>query len=208
VPYSREHPADWTLELLVEGALAPEEQAPVTAHVEQCMRCAAEVDAYRTLFAAMSELPQFSPAPNFAETVMARVTIAKPATLPQWMIRLMPSSWQGWVVLLALCMTPAAPIIFSVWWIATHPDWSFASLWDAGVTVAQDAGWWLLVNVLGTAAESRLAGWSRFLTEQVLSMPLEILVIGILAGAIGVPLSAWTLYRTLRTPSRGTIYAH
>jgi anti-sigma factor RsiW len=208
VPYSSEHPADWTLELLAEGALAPEEQAPVSAHVEACVRCAAEVDAYRTLFTAMSEMPQFSPAPGFMDAVMAQVTIAKPATLPQWMIRLMPSSWQGWVVLLGLCMAPAAPMIAAVWWIATHPDWSFASLWAAGTTVAQEAGWWLLVNVLGTATESRLAGWSRFLMEELVGMPLEILVIAVLVGAVGVPLSVWTLYRTLRAPSRGNVYAH
>jgi anti-sigma factor RsiW len=208
VSYATDHPADWTLELLAEEALAPAEREGVTAHVAGCARCAAEVDVYRALFSAMAELPEFSPSPTFEQSVMARVTVAKPAALPAWMIRLMPSSWQGWVVLLALCMTPAAPIAWAVWWIATHPDWSFGGLWTAGTAIAENLGWAAFVRVVGTATESRLAFWGRTLVEELAGMPPELLVFGLLVMAIGIPLSVWTLYRTLRTPTRGTIYAH
>lgn len=206
--YSPEHPADWTLELLAEGALAPDEQGRVAAHVEGCAHCAAEVATYRSLFNALEELPRFSPSPDFGAAVMARVTIARPAALPAWLTRWMPSSWQGWAVLLGLCMAPTLPIVAAVWWIATHPDWSFGSLWAAGTTWAENAGWSALVTLLGTATESRLAGWGRVLVEEMARMPIEILVIGVLVFAVGTPLSVWTLYRTLRAPSRGTAYAH
>jgi anti-sigma factor RsiW len=208
VSYSPEHPADWTLELLAEGALPPDEQERLTDHVEGCSRCATEVEVYRSLFVALSELPKFAPSPDFAAAVMARVTVAKPATVPAWMTRWMPSSWQGWAVLLGLCMAPTLPVIAAVWWIATHPEWSFSSLWAAGTTWAENTGWSLMVTVLGTATESRLAAWSRFLMEELVRMPIEILVIGVLVLAVGIPASVWTLYRTLRTPPKGTVYAH
>jgi len=208
VSYSPEHPADWTLEQLAEDSLPPSEQSMVSEHVATCARCAAEVDIYRAMFSAMSELPLFEPSPEFAESVMGRVTVAKPAALPKWLTDWTPSSWQGWSALLALCMVPMAPVIAAVWWIATHPDWTFASLWDAGWTSAQNVGWSLMVTVLGTATESRLVYWGGVLVSEVASMPPAILAIAVLTFAIGIPLSAWTLYQTLRTPSRGTFYAH
>jgi anti-sigma factor RsiW len=208
VSYATDHPADWTLEQLAEDALSGDERAPVQAHVAGCSRCAAEVDVYRAMFAAMAELPQFSPSPSFEETVMARVTLANPAPVPAWLIRWMPSSWQGWVVLLTLCMVPLAPIVWATWWIATHPDWSFAGLWHAGSAIATNVGWAAFVGITATFAESRLAFWLRTGFEALGGMPPELLLFALIAGAIGVPLSVWTLYRSLRSPTRGTLYAH
>jgi anti-sigma factor RsiW len=208
VPYSPEHPADWTLELLAEGSLPPDEQDAVAIHVERCVRCTAEVEAYQSLFAAMSAMPQFSPSPGFAEAVMTRVSIASPAAMPEWMTAWLPKTIRGWVLLVGLSMVPALPVIAAVWWVISNPQVSLVGLWDTGTAWLQDASWALLVGVLGTAVESNLAAWGRLLVDLVMGTPLEILVLGTLVLAVGIPVSAWTLYRTLRTPSRGTVYAH
>jgi anti-sigma factor RsiW len=208
VSYAAEHPTDWTLELLAEGELLPEEQARVSTHVEQCARCAAEMEAYRALFATMAELPQFSPSPLFPEHVMERVTIAPASGLPAWLTAWLPKTQRGWLALFGLSVVPVLPIVALVWWVITHPNISIGMLWQTGAAWMQDTSWALLVRVLGTAVESNLVAWGGVLVDRVMEVPLGILVLGALVFAVGIPLSAWTLYRTLRAPSGGTTYAH
>jgi hypothetical protein len=208
VPYSSEHPADWTLELLAEGALAPEEQTRVTAHVEHCERCAAEVDIYRTLFSAMAALPRFAPSLNFADTVMARVTITPPTVVPEWLTAWLPSTRRGWALLLGLSLAPALPLIALVAWILWNPQVTAGGLVETGSEWLRDAGWSFLVSSAGWVVESRALAWAQLLVAELLQTPLEVLAAGFLVFAIGIPLSVWTLYRTLRTPPGGTTYAH
>jgi anti-sigma factor RsiW len=209
VSFSPEHPADWTLELLVEGELLPDERTRVAAHVEGCARCAVEVEAYRTLFATMSSLPRFSPASDFSDAVMARVTIAHTTAMPDWLTAWLPKTQRGWMMLVGLSMAPALPLIALVWWVVSNPMVSLTPLWQQGSTWALDTAWALLVAVLGTAVESQLIAWGQLLMDRLMETPVTILVLGTLIFAVGIPVSVWTLYRTLRTPSKGTTtYAH
>ena len=50
---------DW-----LDGQLSPGESARLEAHVASCVACAAEVDAYRAVFAGLDTLPLLEPSPE------------------------------------------------------------------------------------------------------------------------------------------------
>lgn len=209
MPYSTDHLSDWTMELMAEDALPPDELADAASHVEVCASCAAEVEAYRTLFATMAALPSFAPSAGFSDAVMARVQIApQPAALPAWLKRWIPSTRRGWMILFGLSLAPAIPILALLGWILTTPSVSAVGLWQVGSSWLRDAGWSLLVHAVVAVMESGAMNWGRLLLQQILATPTEILAGGALLLAVGIPISAWTLYRTLRTPSWGNTYAH
>jgi anti-sigma factor RsiW len=208
VSYHPEHPSDWTLELLAEGELGPAEQAKVASHVDGCIRCAAEVDAYRALFAVIAELPTYAPKADFADAVMSRVTIVPRLSPAQWVFQWLPKTQRGWMILFGLSLIPALPVMAFFLWIATHPGVTPALLWDAVWTWTENTTWSLLVQVTGTAVESGAVAWAGNGVERLLGVPLGWLIVGILTLAVGTPLSAWTLYRTLTTPIEGKVYAH
>lgn len=209
MPHISEHPSDWTLELLAEGALPPESEARVAQHVAACARCAAEVEAYRSLFAAMASLPRFEPSPSFDDAVLARVRIApQRAAAAAWLARWLPSTSRGWLVLLGLALAPALPLIALVAWLLSRPMVTAAGLWQVGSTWAREAAWSLVVRAAAQAVESGVAEWGGSVLERLRATPPEVLTVGTLILAVGIPLSVWTLYRTLRTPTGGTTYAH
>ena len=51
---------------------------PLRAHVRQCARCRAEVEAAQEVFALLGEMPHFAPAPGFADRVMTQVQVFEP----------------------------------------------------------------------------------------------------------------------------------
>jgi hypothetical protein len=208
VAFSSEHPSEWTLELYAEEALPGEEGALVGEHVESCVRCAGEVATLRSLFAAMVELPRFSPSPVFSDTVMSRVRIAPHhSVVYAWLLKLLPSTRRGWMLFLGIAAAPAIPMIAAVFWLLTHPTMTLSALWTDVSRWVSDASWSLFVNVSGAAVESNAATALQSLVGQLFGVPPLVLVAGLLLFAVAIPLSAWTLYRTLRTPSRGTAYA-
>ncbi|CAN5797148.1 hypothetical protein BH23GEM3_BH23GEM3_02020 [soil metagenome] len=197
------------MELVAEDALPPDDLAAAAAHIEVCAPCAAEVEAYRTLFATMAALPSFAPSAAFSDAVMARVRIAhQPAALPAWLKRWIPSTRRGWMILFGLSLAPAIPMLALLAWILTTPTVSAMGLWQIGSSWMRDAGWSLLVQAVVAGIESGAMGWGRLLLQQLLATPTEILMGGALLLAVGIPVSAWTLYRTLRTPTWANTYAH
>jgi anti-sigma factor RsiW len=209
VIHPAEHPSDWTLELLAEGELPPGQQAEVAAHVEDCARCASELEGYRALFVALSGLPRFEPSIDFGAAVMARVRIA-PVADPLFarFVRWLPATRRGWILLLLACMAPALPVIALVAWLVSQPLFAPSALIEWGGVWMRDTGWSLLTRTLVAVMESSVLAWGNALVERLLEMPVEILAGGALLLAVGIPLSAWTLYRLLRTPVGGTVYAH
>jgi len=71
------------------GASTDDETTGKARHAAECARCRDEVDAARAVLRSLTELPEFSPSPGFAENVMARVDLPLPwlegrlANLPQ-----------------------------------------------------------------------------------------------------------------------------
>ncbi len=203
------HPSDWSLEMYAEGELSPLERAPVAEHLEECARCVAEVEGYRALFAALEGLPRFAPAPDFNDAVIARVNLA-PETDPLFVrvVRWLPTTTRGWVLLLLASLAPALPLIGLGIWILTQPLVSVGGLWQWATVWVQDAGWSLLTGALVLVIESQAMAWTRAGLDSLLAAPVQVLATGALILAVGIPLSAWTLYRLLRTPMGETRYAH
>lgn len=66
------------LQAFLEGDLPAGERAPIEEHLAACAGCSAELDAWRVLFADLSELAPTTPRTGFADRVMARVALPSP----------------------------------------------------------------------------------------------------------------------------------
>ena len=77
---------DW-----LDGALAPEAAARFEAHLAGCALCAAEVAAYRTVFAELKALPLLDPRPELFERIMEEVL---PHRAPHW-VRVLGWAYAG-----------------------------------------------------------------------------------------------------------------
>lgn len=62
-----------TLQALLEGGLPHGERARAEEHLASCARCAAELEAWSTLFRELDGLAGLAPAPGFADRVMDQV---------------------------------------------------------------------------------------------------------------------------------------
>lgn len=209
MPPSSEHPSGWTLELFAEEALPGDENALVGKHVSQCGQCYAEVESLQFLFGAFAALPEHSPSEDFADRVMSRVRIApQHSPIYAWILRVLPATRRGWALLLGLAIAPALPIFALAAWLLTNPMVSPSGLWNVATEWLGDAAWSAFVTVTGGVVESNAVVNAHAIVTRILETPTEILLgAGLLLG-VGIPLSAWILYRTLRTPDRGSMYAH
>jgi anti-sigma factor RsiW len=86
------------IQALLEGDLPRDrrERHLLEEHLASCARCSAEVDAWRVLFADLSELaarPLPRPSPGFADRVMSGVRIPEPVSQPArgWWASLLPA---------------------------------------------------------------------------------------------------------------------
>ena len=57
----------------LDGDLPAPDAAVVEAHVASCARCHSQLDAWRTLFEDLSDLPSWSPSPVFRERILETV---------------------------------------------------------------------------------------------------------------------------------------
>jgi anti-sigma factor RsiW len=209
VPNSAAHLTEWTLELLAESALPENEVAQAKRHLEQCDRCSAELEAYRVLAAALSDLPRFAPSVEFSDAVMARVKMA-PVADPIYtrVVRLLPTTPRGWGMLVAAAVAPALPLIALVAWVLTQPLVSIGGLWhwtsDQVVETAQMTAAYIAErsDALG------LLGAAEWVTHSIQALPLGTLVLAAAVLAIAIPLSAWSLVRLVRTPMGKVTYAN
>jgi anti-sigma factor RsiW len=207
VPTPMAHLTAETLEQLAEGMLSPAEAADALTHVEACGRCAAELEGHQQLFAALSGLPRFEPAPSFNDAVMARVVVGpRESFVLAWLRRLTPRSRRGWTLLGAAVTAPALPVLALVAWVVTQPLLSPATLWQWALIrsqgVAQATAAWLIDRAAG-------AGLLELLDHTfvaVHSVPTSALG-GLLALlAVGIPLSGWGLLRLTRIPDGSVTY--
>jgi hypothetical protein len=209
VPASSAHLTAETLEQLAEGSLPSVEAAGARTHLDVCGRCAAELEAFQSLFAMLGTLPRFAPSAVFADGVMARVQLATQESRVMALLRrLLPTTRRGWAMISVAVTAPVMPIIALVLWVLTQPLISPATVTQWGLlriqSAAQTAFAWLIDGTLG----SGLFGWAETSYATIQTVPGSAL--GGLAAliAIAIPLSGWGLVRLTRTPVESVTYAN
>jgi anti-sigma factor RsiW len=204
------HPTPDRLEAFVEGGLPDGDRAVLESHVLACVRCQAEVEEWRALFAALSDLPRVAPSVGFAERVMAGVTVAVPwyARAGALLGRLLPKSTFGWTLVVAVLGLPMLTGAGMMAWLLSHPTMTFGDL--SYFMAAQ------LIALLQTGA----AGAAALLVENATTLRIVDAARGLLGGAglkqLGLAaslfstltmVSLWVLYSNLvRTTTRERSY--
>lgn len=69
------------MQAFLEGDLPTGERSPIEEHLASCVRCSAELDGWRVLFADLAGLAAPAPRAGFADRVMAGVEISAPVPL-------------------------------------------------------------------------------------------------------------------------------
>ena len=204
-----QHLSDWTLEQLAEGALDGAELRAASGHIEDCRRCAAELDGYRALYAALSDLPRFAPSPAFNEQVMARVTVA-PQSEPLWgwMQRWMPATRRGWALLTLAVVAPALPVIALVAWLLSNPAVSLGAVWQGASMQAQAAVQTGFAWALDRGLETGVFGLLASAYDAALATPTQTMAGLLFVLSVAIPLSAWSLFKLVRAPLEKTDYAN
>jgi anti-sigma factor RsiW len=157
-----EHVASERLQDLLDGDLPARHVARVRAHVDTCAACTGELDAWRGVYARLSALDGFAPAPGFAERVLARLRAAPAVTrVPAWRRalatagRFVPKTRRAWAAISGIAVTPAVTGALVLYTVFSHPTltlqalssfviWKltdvFTAAWGVLSTAALDAG--------------------------------------------------------------------
>lgn len=203
------HLTDWTLEQIAEGVLPAGELDGATDHLAGCDRCAAELEAHRSLFTALSSLPRFEPSAAFNDAVIARVRVAPaPAPVWVWLRELLPHTRRGWVLLAIVGMLPVLPFLVAAAWLLTHPlvtPDTLTGLVALELSAALGAvGGWLE----RLAADTGIAGAAGPGVRALSDAPADALLALAALLTLAVPVSLWALVRLARTPRRTINYAN
>jgi anti-sigma factor RsiW len=166
LPATDRHLSGDMLQDLADGLLPARRAARAHAHLGRCASCAAEIEAWRGVMAALAGMPRFSPRESFADHVIAALAprartetaVARPARQPAqaapWQralvvarrtaVRLTPRTRRAWAALSGIAVTPAAIFGLVLWVVFSHPTLtpqalaSFA-MWQISDLLA--AGW-------------------------------------------------------------------
>jgi hypothetical protein len=204
------HPAAERLEAFVEETLGRAERVTVESHVHGCSRCEGEVAELRGLFAALSRLQHFSPAPGFMHRVMLHVRVPEPwwKRAAGYLQPVIPHTSRGWAFASALFALPLIGASAMMIWLLSKPYVTgenvlaflaqkgagyLTSAFDATVSVLVQSNFtFLIARGLEAFSNSGLRGAGA----------LALLFAGLMV------LSAWVLYQNLfRTPARRSDYA-
>jgi anti-sigma factor RsiW len=203
------HLPPWTLDALAEDELTYSERSLAQAHLDGCDQCAAELEAMRSVAAALNALPHFEPSAGFAEAVMARVVV-RPAEAPakaERSRRWLPRTRKGWMFLGTGLLAPLAPLVPFLAWILGHPGVTPGAVVGVGQQWATDAMWAGCVSAAEWLLRSSAAQWVVTQGEQVPGGYAAILTL-LAAVAVAIPLSSWAMIKLLRTPMGEMSHAH
>ena len=204
------HPTAERLEAFVEDSLGRSERVAVESHVLGCSRCETEVAELRGLFAALSRLEHFSPAPGFVHRVLVHVRIPEPwwRRAAGYVQPVIPRTSKGWAFASALFALPLLGASAMMLWLLSKPYVTGENLFA-----------FVLEKVAGYAASAFQATVSVLVQSNftfLLARGMEAFSNSGLRGAGAVALlfagltvlSAWVLYQNLfRTSARRSDYA-
>ncbi len=204
------HPAPERLEAFVEDALDGADQAVVGSHLATCERCQTEVAELRSLFEALSTLPELSPSMGFADRVMKGVRVRRPVMelVNEWIERMTPATDRGWAIATALVAMPVLVVGFVAWWILSHPEVSVQGLWLVANVMVGEAAASAWQWTVGTVASSNLALWTASALDLAAALGRGGLGLAAVMFATMTVLSVYVLYENLfRTSARRTEHA-
>lgn len=210
-----QHPNAEALQTFVEGRLPEGERAVVESHLAGCLPCQGEAHEWRSLFTALSSLPQFEPATGFADRVLAGMKQAHAAAVVPWYIRgtryvsqAAPKTTRGWALAAAFLALPlVSGGIFVSWliskaYVTPRTLWAFAT--DRGAHALQSLGEGTISWALNTQAAAWAVKMSSQLVHQVGMSGVGALIATL---AIATSLSIWVLYKNLfRSTTREASY--
>jgi hypothetical protein len=206
---SNAHLSEWTLEQLAEGMLSEHEHQSAMAHVDGCSRCAAEMDAYGTLFTALAGLPRFAPSPDFSDAVISRVRMGpQPSPTLERVRRWLPVTRRGWAILAGAVIAPALPVLGLLIWVLSQPMISATTLLEWGSRWGTDASSAAASTILRWETQLGLTRLANVLYAAVAGIPITVLLTVGVALAVAIPLSVWSLVRLVRTPLGDVHYAN
>jgi hypothetical protein len=201
------------LEAYVEGLLDRADRVVIESHLVGCPRCQQELDEWLALFAALSDLPELEPSPNFADRVMAHVRVSprlawqeQAARASATIARVLPKTTFGWGLAAAFLALPVLLGGGLVAWLLSKSFVTPRSLWAFFSDQLADGVRTFAATAMSQLLQTNLAAW---LGEQgsALLATAGSTGVGLIAAAAALTtvLSIWVLYRNLfRTPSRNS----
>ena len=199
------HPNAEALQTFAEGRLAEGERAVIESHVTGCQACQGEAEEWRSLFMALSALPQFEPTTGFADRVLAGMKEARAATIVPWYARgsrfvrqAAPKTTRGWALAAAFLALPLVSGGLFISWLISKSYVTPQTLWafttDRGAHALQSLGEGTISWALNTQAAAWAVKMSSQLVHQVGMSGVGALVAAL---AIATTLSIWVLYKNL-----------
>lgn len=205
VSHRPDHPTAEKLQDLLERSLDSAEQSVVEAHVAECPDCRLELEELRSLFGALSSLPRLAPSRDFADTVMAKVRVRRPAFagVNTWIERVTPHTTRGWAAAAAVLALPVIGATLLVTWIMSRPGVTPQGLWTVATSLAEQgasSGWqWAWARFAGTS----LATWLAQAAEVIQTVGHGEIGLAAVAFATLTAGSTYVLYQNLfRTEPR------
>jgi anti-sigma factor RsiW len=216
-----EHVDAERLQDFVDGVLPARQTARIEAHVGECVACASELHAWRSLAGRLSELGHHAPAERFAERVMASVDLRTEAPAPVqaaarenawrralvWGRRLVPRTRRAWAALAGVAVTPAVTVGLVFYVVFSHPTLTPGALasfimWKAGELLSY--GWSVVAGAaLAGVQSSGLGG----LVETAMNDPLMIAGAALAYSVVSV-LALRVLYKNLIGSRRHARLSH
>ena len=204
------HPGSERLQELVEGNLDGAERAVLDSHLATCAHCQAEVEEIRTLFEMLSDLPELAPSAVFADRVMARVRVRRPAFAwaSAWAERLTPKTTRAWALASALFALPLVGVTALMWWLVSQPGVNAQGLWLVLSGLVREGFSTGMEWVWARLASSTLAVWVSNGMELLDATGRGEIGLALVMFATLTAASIWILYKNLfRTEARSTDYA-
>ena len=209
VPQSMAHLTEPTIELFADGLLEGDELRQAEAHLSGCEACTAELEAARSLFMALAQLPRFAPSADFADLVMAKVQVTPRASpVFAWIRHWAPETRRGWTLLVATLLSPMLPVLGFALWVASNPALTASAALQWGLQQVRTGSVDAVHAVAEWSVGMGITGWLANGLSLVRAVPLDALVIALVVLAVAIPLSAWSLVRLVRTPTGNVTYAN